>query len=328
MSRADLEAGPLPAWRQIVRAPMWPLLRLQLFLLGFQWIECEGEPAPRSVAPVMICNHTTFADPMVMMLRHGATAVSRKENGDIPVIGSILKALQTVFVDRAGSKEGRSAVKEQIRARARNNDMPPVLIFPEATCTNGRAVISFKVGAFAPMLPVQPVIISYPDSATSFDPCWVDGGPSLLVIVCRVMMQVHNRMTVRYLPPVKPPTPGPGISEDSTEHAVAFARKAQCAMAEAMGVPATQHSFLDVILSGRAIKLSYPPGAAVPELGAFREVLGIDVDDAKSILTKFVEADRDRDGSINVSLALLRSHHPECGSPLSLPNCRAASATE
>ena len=33
------------------------------------------------------------------------------------------------------------------------------LIFPEATCTNGKALITFRCGAFSPGVPVQPVAV-------------------------------------------------------------------------------------------------------------------------------------------------------------------------
>lgn len=48
-------------------------------------------------------------------------------------------------------------------------------------------------------------------------------------------------MRVRYLKPIKPVE-----GEDAAD----FARRTQLQMAEAKGVPATSHSFFDVILAG------------------------------------------------------------------------------
>ncbi|KAA0177380.1 hypothetical protein FNF27_01158 [Cafeteria roenbergensis] len=294
----DLERDPLSTVRRAVRSPIWYLMRFQLFLLGYHWIDIKGRAAPRKEAPVLIANHTSFVDPLYMATFHAAAPVSRAENATMPVIGGIIKAFQTLFVNRAGSPEERLAIKEKIGRRAADDRMPHLLIFPEATCTNGRAVISFKLGAFAPLRPVQPVTITYPLHG-GFDHSWVHGGPGLLTIFLSLMTQFSNSMQVRYLPVIKPDPPAKGVAEGSTAHVVAFARKAQLAMAEAMGVPATQHSFLDVILGGEAVKRQYPPGAVVPELEAFRDVLKLDIKAASKMLEAFVKADTDKDGCLD-----------------------------
>jgi lysophosphatidylcholine acyltransferase/lyso-PAF acetyltransferase len=57
-----------------------------------------------------------------------------------------------------------------MQRKAACNDYPQVLLFPEATTTNGRALIHFKLGAFTPGLPIQPVVIRYP--FVHFDNSW------------------------------------------------------------------------------------------------------------------------------------------------------------
>lgn len=44
-----------------------------------------------------------------------------------------------------------------------------MVIFPESTCTNGTALITFKHGAFMPGVPVQPITIEY--HWKTADPC-------------------------------------------------------------------------------------------------------------------------------------------------------------
>lgn len=83
-------------------------------------------------------------------------------------------------------------------ARAQSHGWPQVMIFPEATTTNGRALVSFKTGAFAPGLPVQPVVVQYPH--TRVDPAWVADGMSTPLLLLRLMTQPHNQMTVRACP--------------------------------------------------------------------------------------------------------------------------------
>jgi lysophosphatidylcholine acyltransferase/lyso-PAF acetyltransferase len=57
--------------------------------------------------------------------------------------------------------------------RAASMEFPSVLLFPEGTTTNGRSLISFKLGAFAPGFPIQPVVIRYP--FVHFDISWYVG---------------------------------------------------------------------------------------------------------------------------------------------------------
>jgi lysophosphatidylcholine acyltransferase/lyso-PAF acetyltransferase len=54
--------------------------------------------------------------------------------------------------------------------KAACNDYPLVLLFSEATTTNGRALIHFKLGAFSPGLPIEAIVIHYP--FVHFDNSW------------------------------------------------------------------------------------------------------------------------------------------------------------
>lgn len=45
---------------------------------------------------------------------------------------------------------------------------PQILIFPEGVCTNRSCLITFKLGAFSPGVPVQPVLLWYPKTWQGF----------------------------------------------------------------------------------------------------------------------------------------------------------------
>lgn len=101
-------------------------------------------------------------------------------------------SLQIIPVDRV-SPESRHHAAGNIRRRAMDNKWPHVMLFPEGTTTNGKAIISFKTGAFSPGLPVQPMVIKYPHKYVN--PCWCDqGGP--LVVLLQLMTQFVNYMEV------------------------------------------------------------------------------------------------------------------------------------
>lgn len=59
----------------------------------------------------------------------------------------------------------RQETIRQIKVRAKYEK---IAIFPEGTCTNRSAVIKFRLGAFTPGLPVQPVYIDY-ENGSKFD---------------------------------------------------------------------------------------------------------------------------------------------------------------
>lgn len=109
--------------------------------------------------------------------------------------------VQVVTVDRSSSSSRRDAAGE-IKRRAMCNDWPHVALFPEATTTNGRSLVSFKTGAFVPGLPVQPVVVRYP--YTTFDPSWVADGMPTLTLIFRMMCCLNNQMIVSALLPAIP----------------------------------------------------------------------------------------------------------------------------
>ena len=129
-------------------------------------------------------------------------AISKAAVKHIPIIGTLAMAVQTIFVDRKDPQarsKAAAALKERGSAAGAAAGWPPVLIFPEGTCTNGQALISFKAGAFAIGAPVQPVVLRYPHEYC--DPSAADTGYDRLLLL---MLQVYNRLEVTYLPVVAP----------------------------------------------------------------------------------------------------------------------------
>lgn len=284
----NIYTKPHPKWR---RNLLWPIswgARGVLFACGYHWIEVIGKPAPRSKAPIIVCNHVTFVDPVYMFVAHLPMIVTAKENLNIFVAGTVMKALQVVTVDRANPNSRRDASGE-IKRRAMCNDWAPVNLFPEATTTNGRSMVSFKTGAFMPGLPVQPVVITYP--YTSFDPAWVAEGLPDMQLLFRMMSQPHNRMRVEYLPPVYP-TP-----EEQCD-ARLYAERVRLLMAARLNLSLSDHSFGDVLLALEARKMRMPKGAATVGYGMFERLFRLDVREAKGFLRRFNTMNVDKGGTV------------------------------
>jgi len=284
LSDKQLE-DPLSTWRQWLRTPVFWLSRLFLWFLGFLHLRVHGAPAPRHAAPIVVANHSSFMDIALVPILH-CCAVSKSENGRIPLIGALSRALQVIFVDR-GSHDSRTAVVQALRRRAMDHRFPRTLIFPEGTATNGSVIATFKNGAFLPGVPVQPVAVRY--QFTKCDPSYVRGGPGLGGLVLRLACQMYNRMEITFLPPYAP-------SEAERADASLFASNVRARLAAELGVPMTRHSFDDVRLMTEARRLHLPPDVGAVEFGGVRAALPVTIEQTTALMRRFSEMDAKHSG--------------------------------
>lgn len=117
-------------------------------------------------APIIVSNHITLLDAIYhTSSRHQPSFLAKKEVMKIPLIGTITRGFQSIFVNR-DSRENKNEALTGLRLRgkliAEGKKLPPIVIFPEGTSTNGDYLISFKKGAFEPLLPVKIVCLEYP----------------------------------------------------------------------------------------------------------------------------------------------------------------------
>lgn len=74
-------------------------------------------------------------------------------------------------------QNSRQTTIQNIKDRASSQlDWEQVLIFPEGTCTNRSSLIEFKPGAFYPGVPVQPVLLRYPNTVDTVTWTWQGAG--------------------------------------------------------------------------------------------------------------------------------------------------------
>jgi 1-acyl-sn-glycerol-3-phosphate acyltransferase len=408
MSKLDLEM-PMPLWRRILLFPLRIIVRVELAILSFWWVETKGTLAPRSRAPIIVSNHVGFVEPMLLMAVTGASPLTAAENNNIPFISPIFVALQSIWVEREkvatkGSSSGPTStaapqlaisspglapaataaaggagalvngvtpmnthgegilgpggatpaalipdddapvaggatavsvasptpflkreaktatgepsgtafdpsrqltakeiaaldINQKLAYRAKDNDYPHLLIFPEGTTTNTDALLSFKAGAFRPFAPIQPVAVKYPNRY--YDPSWVSEGKGLYGIILSLLTQLFSRVQVHYLPPVDPLQSeidaGPG------EGAQRFADRVQRIMARALNGTATGFSYEDIMLSLVAVaskhpirptkERHYPVPLSVIEFNALRPAVKPDVLALRRYLKRFIALD-------------------------------------
>jgi len=252
----NLDAVPRARWRRLLLKPAAWIARLALFVCGFYWISVKGKPADALTAPIVVSNHVSIVDPIALYAMLDAPMfISKAAVVNVPLLSSILLANSTILVDRK-SPTSRSDTQKEVNRRAAYNDelrrakdegervaealteatgrhvdpvaipepYPHLVIFPEGTTTDGSALIEFKLGAFRPQVPVQPVVFRYHYS--HFSPSYAGKRKNGVILFLRLISQFYNSVEMEYLPVVQPVSP--------PERFAAVVRQD---MADTLGVP-------------------------------------------------------------------------------------------
>lgn len=278
--------NPMPRWRCRI---MWVTrisARFILFSFGYHWIKRKGKPARREVAPIIVSNHVSYIEPIFYFYELFPTIVASESHDSIPFVGTIIRAMQVIYVNRFSQSSRKQAVRE-IKRRASCDRFPRVLLFPEGTTTNGRNLISFQLGAFIPGYPIQPIIVRYPH--VHFDQSW--GNVSLGQLMFRMFTQFHNFFEVEYLPVISP--------LDDKETAVHFRKRASHAIASALNTVQTGHSYGDIMLHMKAQEAKHEnPSSFMVEMAKVESLFHISSLEAVDLLDKFLAMNPDPSGRV------------------------------
>ncbi|KAK7274634.1 hypothetical protein RIF29_15730 [Crotalaria pallida] len=295
--------NPMPKWRCRVMWVTRCCARVILFSFGYQWIKRKGRPAPREFAPIIVSNHVSYIEPIFYFYELFATIVASESHDSLPFVGTIVRAMQVIYVDRFSPSSRKHAIKE-IKRRASCNRFPRVLLFPEGTTTNGRNLISFQLGAFIAGLPIQPVIVRYPH--VHFDQSW--GNVSLGMLMFRMITQFHNFLEVEYLPVISP--------LDDKETAVHFRERTARAIASALNGVQTGHAYGDIMLYMKAQEAKQEnPSSYMVEMTRLESLFHIRSLEAVEFLDKFLAMSPDPSGCAQYDGFLRVSRLRDC--PLS-----------
>lgn len=101
-------------------------------------VTVDGAP-PR--APfVLVSNHQSYIDILLLASRLEAVFVSKHEVASWPVLGILCRAMGTVFINRESRRDLTRVLAEMNEHLSRGVG---IVVFPEGTSTNGREVLSF-----------------------------------------------------------------------------------------------------------------------------------------------------------------------------------------
>ncbi|XP_077445602.1 lysophospholipid acyltransferase LPCAT4 [Stigmatopora argus] len=248
---AEERRRPVAGWRRRLSHPaVYLLSRAVFFSLGFVWLRVKGRKARLEEAPVLVvAPHSTFLDMLVLCPTGLPTVVSRSENTRLPVIGALLEFNQSVLVSRNDPDSRKKAVAQLTQRLTSNGSWPQMLMFPEGTTTNGSVLIKFKPGAFLCGVPVQPVLLRYPNKVDTVR--WSYKGTTWVEALWHTASQLYTNMTVEFLPVYKP-------SPEEKSNPQLYADNVQKTMAEALGIPATDYVMQGGVPVQKAGGLSLP----------------------------------------------------------------------
>nr|XP_009676700.1 PREDICTED: lysophosphatidylcholine acyltransferase 2 [Struthio camelus australis] len=258
---------PLKGWRRrMIQTVLSCLTRTMFFIMGFR-VKVKGKIASPLEAPIFVAApHSSFFDAIISALTGMPSMVSRAENLSAPLFGTILSSLQPVSVSRQDPDSRKNTVTEITNRAVSGGQWPQILIFPEGTCTNRSCLITFKQGAFVPRVPVQPVLLRYPNKLDTVT--WTWQGYSFKELCIMTLCQPFTRVEVEFLP-VHVPT------EEEKNDPILFANRVRQTMATALNVPVTDHTFEDCRLMISAGQLTLPMEAGLVEFTKISKKLNL-----------------------------------------------------
>ena len=218
----------------------------------------DGEHAKE--ARILVANHVSWMDYMVLSGSVFAYPISRVENLDMFIVGAITLAVQSILVDREDA-DSREKVLQAMRCRAlEEDDWPhPVVIFPEGTCHNQTCLMQFQQGAFKIDAPVQPVALRY--GCKHHDISWA--GDANLWTWLIMFSQWVIPVSVQYGKVVRTSTSTTTFPASPIE----MAHKARRRVAKLLHIPVTEYTSGDTFLQKTARRWRIPCAQYVAEMG-------------------------------------------------------------
>jgi len=171
------------------------------FLSGIRIVE-KGERASTKSAPCIVANHNSAYD-IIILLSMNFCFVSMDGVRNIPIVGTVAKALGCIFVVRE-SKDSRLDAKAAIHSRLQSqvagtcSIKSPLVVFPEGSTNNGKYLLQFRRGAFEARVPIQPLRIEFEDHSLNFNLIRLSELTSLACTLPR------REVTLHWLPVIEP----------------------------------------------------------------------------------------------------------------------------
>ncbi len=162
--------------------------RQMLAIMGITLV-ARGTP-PASGPLLLVANHISWLDILVMDAAHPARFVSKADVKQWPVLGALITGAGTLYIERASRRDAMRVVHQMAAALTAGDTLA---VFPEGTTHDGRTLLPFHanliqaaISAHAPALPVALQYLDTASGAVSDAPLFV-GDTTLLQSVWRTL---------------------------------------------------------------------------------------------------------------------------------------------
>lgn len=119
----------------------------------------------------IVCNHVSWLDPVVLIKNIRPAFSPSQEFQGVPLLGTLIDAIDSIYIPRGGSEENKAKALSAIRDRQEliedTGKYAPFLIFAEGATSNGTNVIKFKKGAFFAEKTIRPMFMKYSTGTVS-----------------------------------------------------------------------------------------------------------------------------------------------------------------
>jgi len=174
-------------------------------LLRLLGIALTSRGTPRGGATLVVANHISWLDILVINAVQPARFVSKADVRHWPVIGWLVACAGTLFIERERKRDALRVVHQVADALKRGQT---IAVFPEGTTSEGHGLLPFHANllqaAIATETPIQPVALRFRDAteAVSRAAAYV-GDTHLLRSLWSVVTVPGLQASVDWLPPIE-----------------------------------------------------------------------------------------------------------------------------
>lgn len=198
-----LRLAALGPRRSAARRASWVLTRRSRAVLRALGITVETTGAPRRDPALVVGNHQSFLDILVLAAQRPMRQVAKVEVAGWPLFGGLARTTGSLFLDRRALHE-LPALVEAAGAALRSGDT--VQVFPEATTRCGDAITEFHravlQAAVDAAVAVTPVTLRYAIAGEPVNAPAFLGDETLLDVLRRILALRGLTVQVRWLPAV------------------------------------------------------------------------------------------------------------------------------